>query len=53
MSMGEKYHNVIGISGEKFVPESSDYYSDFKVHPNDTGFDFYSKALISALKNYL
>ncbi|MBQ8207580.1 MAG: SGNH/GDSL hydrolase family protein [Clostridia bacterium] len=51
--MGNKYPNVVPISGEGFVPENSKYFSDFRLHPNDDGFAFYAKALINEIKKHI
>ncbi len=53
MKTAEKYPNVIGICGYDFVPNKTCYFSDFYLHPNDEGFDFYAKAIIQRIKEYL
>ena len=47
------YDAVTCISCRHFVPESSDYFADLTLHPNDKGFSHYAKGVIGELKKYL
>ncbi len=49
----ENLENVTVISGSDLVPKDERYYADFRLHPNDEGFDFYYKNLYSKLKSKL
>ena len=45
--------NVFCIHGFDFVPKSSEYYADFRLHPNDKGFEFYANNLYNEIKKHL
>ena len=47
------YDAITFISCRHFVPESSDFFADLTLHPNDKGFEHYAKGVISELKNHL
>ncbi len=49
----EKLSNVTAIDGKDFVPKDEKYFSDFYLHPNDAGFDFYGKAIAKEIKKHL
>lgn len=49
----ENLENVIVISGFDLVPKDEMYYSDLRLHPNDKGFEFYSKNLYNEISKYL
>ena len=40
------------IDGWEFIPQNPDFFADKVLHPNDSGFDFYAKALYEELKKY-
>ena len=40
-----KYENVTVIPGLSLVPHDSRYYGDLRLHPNDSGFEYYFKNL--------
>ncbi len=46
-----KYENMFFINGFDFVPKKEIYFRDGYLHPNDKGFEFYTKA-ISEQINY-
>lgn len=43
------YNQITFVSGYDFIPKSSDYFADLRLHPNDRGFDFYYDNLIKAV----
>lgn len=47
------YDAVTCISCRHFVPESSDYFADLTLHPNDKGFSHYAKGVVGELKKYI
>ena len=42
--------NVTVISGFDLVPENENLYGDFRLHPNDEGFEYYYKALYEKMR---
>lgn len=42
--------NVTVISGFDFVPKDEKYFADFRLHPNDAGFDYYFKNLCAQVQ---
>jgi len=46
----ESYPNVFMIDGQALVPNRSEYFIKDILHPNDKGFEFYSKNLIQAIE---
>ena len=36
-----------------FVPKSEEYFGDLRLHPNDSGFEHYAKALCDEIKKYI
>ena len=52
----EKLSKDLGInyiSGWDFVPKEESYFADFRLHPNDKGFEQYFKNLKKAIERYL
>lgn len=49
----KEFDNVTVISGFDFVPKDEKYYGDLRLHPNDTGFDFYFKNLSAMVMEQL
>ncbi len=49
---GEKY-GFIHVDGYSMIPNEAEYFSEGGVHPNDRGFEIYSKNLIKALEEHL
>ena len=47
------YDAVTCISCRHFVPESSDYFADLTLHPNDKGFSHYAKGVVGELKKHI
>ena len=47
------YNEITCISARHFVPESSDYFADLVVHPNDAGFKYYAEGVVRELKKYI
>ena len=47
------YPQITCISARNFVPESSDYFADLTLHPNDKGFSHYAKGVVGELKKYI
>ena len=45
--------NVICITGLDFIPKEEKYFADFRLHPNDVGFDFYFENLYKQIKLYI
>ncbi len=45
--------NVTVVSGFDFVPKDESYFADLRLHPNDKGFEHYSKNLFDAIKNII
>ena len=45
--------NVTFIRGFDFVPHSTDYFADLRLHPRNTGFDFYADNLLREIKKYI
>jgi lysophospholipase L1-like esterase len=43
------YENVTVVRGFEFVPHDLNYFSDYGLHPNDTGFDHYFENLCKAI----
>lgn len=41
------------ISGFDLVPENENLYGDFRLHPNDEGFEYYHKALYEKVRKEL
>ena len=44
------YDEVTCISCRHFVPESSDYFADLVLHPNDRGFSHYAKGVVKNIE---
>jgi len=47
------FKNITLISGIDFVPKDISYFSDLRLHPNDLGFEHYSKNLYEKIKQCL
>ena len=45
--------NVTVISGYDFVPKKEKYFADFRLHPNDEGFEHYANNLYSAIEKFI
>ena len=45
------FDNIICVHGFDFVPHEENYFADFRLHPNDEGFDYYFKALYNQLQH--
>lgn len=43
-------YNMIVIDGFDFIPQEEKFYADFRLHPNDKGFDYYFKGLAEKMK---
>lgn len=48
--IAESTENVTFIRGFDFVPHSTDYFADLRLHPRNIGFDFYADNLIRRIK---
>lgn len=48
-----KKRNLIIVDGWNLVPHQTELYADLRLHPNDAGFDHYSRNLIAQLTPYL
>lgn len=46
-------HDCIIIDGAAAVPHVPEFYDDYRLHPNDLGFAFYTQAMIAAISNGL
>lgn len=46
-----QYENINVISGHGLIPEDENYFGDLCLHPNDDGFEHYSKNLYDRIKN--
>ena len=44
-------NNISVISGVAFVPQQEELYADLRLHPNDRGFEYYYRGLISGVEN--
>lgn len=42
--------NITVISGFDFVPKDEKYFADFRLHPNDDGFEYYAENLYNEIK---
>ena len=45
--------NILVIDGFDFVPQDENFFGDLSLHPNDKGFEYYSKNLIKRIKDVL
>lgn len=45
--------NITVIKGFDFVPHDEKYYADYRLHPNDKGFEYYADNLYEAIKDML
>ena len=45
--------NVVFIEGFDLVPHDEQLYGDLRLHPNDAGFAYYAKNLISEIKKHI
>ncbi|MBQ8813442.1 MAG: SGNH/GDSL hydrolase family protein [Lachnospiraceae bacterium] len=45
------FENIICIDGYEFVPQDEIYFADLRLHPNDSGFDFYFRSLSQKIKD--
>ncbi len=43
--IASRYENVYFVNARNFVPEQSSYYGDYRLHPNDEGFNKYFEGL--------
>jgi hypothetical protein len=44
---------VAVISGRHFVPEDTSLFGDFRLHPNDAGFEIQAESLWAELEKYV
>lgn len=49
----KEFANVTVITGYDFVPHDENLYADFRLHPNDKGFDHYFNSLYAKIKSLL
>lgn len=52
-SIVSEFENITLVSGFDLVPHDEMYYGDLRLHPNDNGFDCYSKNLYNKIKKYI
>jgi hypothetical protein len=43
--------NVSVIQGFDFVPHDESLFADFRLHPNDKGFEYFVESLYNRIKN--
>jgi len=51
--IADSLENVTFIRGFEFVPHSTDYFADLRLHPRNIGFDFYADNLLREIKKYI
>ena len=49
----EPFSNIHVIDCFDFIPHDVNYFADFKIHPNDKGFEHYGKNLVSRIQQIL
>ena len=52
-SIVKPFENIICIHGFDFVPHAENYFADFRLHPNDEGFDHYFQGLCNSVRKIM